>query len=321
MDFTLPETATQAAAAGRAVGIALSSPAVPSAVIARAVEAGVFRSLNPMAASAAVEELTTHSVPAALVLALHLAVALGLAGRRDGSTPPPVWGMALATEQVPAVAGSRVAGRASWVAPLVSGATAVIGAYDGGGLVACAVPLNGEGVSLVPVSIDGLEGWSCGHLELAGAACDVLGPPGPFMVSARMLLAAVGLGIGRRALSAALDATRGLRGRGAGGEQIAQGLLADAATSIEAARMLLWKAASSTAGSLADASMAKLAATEAAQGAVVKATQLLGAVSIEHGHPVADLSRDVRVLELFAGRTEALRDAVGEAYLPQAPTV
>jgi alkylation response protein AidB-like acyl-CoA dehydrogenase len=124
--------------------------------------------------------------------------------------------------------------------------------------------------------------------------------------------------MGRRALHEALAVARGHTGHGAGGEQTVQGLLADAATELDAARVLTWKAASAPVLSLSDASMAKLAATEATQRAVARATQIVGADSFRAGHIVERLSQDVRALELFAGRTEALREAVAAETLPRA---
>ena len=98
----------------------------------------------------------------------------------------------------------------------------------------------------------------------------LLGATLPFMTRVRILLAAAGLGMGRRALNEALHAAHALRGRGAGGEQTVQGLLADAATELDAAMLLTWKAASAATLSLADASMAKLAATDATLRAVAR---------------------------------------------------
>jgi alkylation response protein AidB-like acyl-CoA dehydrogenase len=115
-----------------------------------------------------------------------------------------------------------------------------------------------------------------------------------------------------------LAVARGHRDRGAGGEQTVQGLLADGATELDAARMLTWKAASAPEMSLADASMAKLLATDATQRAVARATQVVGADSFRAGHVVERLAQDVRALELFAGRTEALREAVALDTLPRA---
>ena len=135
------------------------------------------------------------------------------------------------------------------------------------------------------------------------------------MACARTLIASVALGICNRALRESLAVVR--REHGAGGEQTVQGLLADTATELEAARMLTWKAAASGDDvSLAEASQAKLAATTAAQAAVWRATQVVGADSFRRGHVIERLTQDVRAIELFAGRTETLREAVAEAELP-----
>jgi alkylation response protein AidB-like acyl-CoA dehydrogenase len=80
--------------------------------------------------------------------------------------------------------------------------------------------------------------------------------------------------------------------------------------------LLTWRAASSQTLTLADASMAKLAATGAAQRAIERATQVVGVETFRRGHIIERLAQDVRALELFAGRTEALRAAVAEEVLP-----
>jgi alkylation response protein AidB-like acyl-CoA dehydrogenase len=169
-----------------------------------------------------------------------------------------------------------------------------------------------------PITLAGLRGLVCGHLRFDQAAFTAAGATTPFMARVRVLLAAAGIGMGRRALHEALSVARGHRGRGAGGEQTVQGLLANAATDLDAARMLMWKAASSPDLSLSDASMAKLASTEATQSALGRATQVVGVESFRSGHIVEQLAQDVRALELFAGRTEALREAVAADILPHA---
>ena len=79
---------------------------------------------------------------------------------------------------------------------------------------------------------------------------------------------------------------------------------------------MTWKAAASPdRPTLAAASLAKLAATEATQRAVLRATQVIGGDSFRTGHIIDSLARDVRALELFAGRTEALREAAAEELL------
>ena len=51
--------------------------------------------------------------------------------------------------------------------------------------------------------------------------------------------------------------------------------------------------------------------------AVARATQVVGADSFRRGHVIERLAQDVRALELFAGRTEALREAVAQEELPR----
>jgi hypothetical protein len=43
---------------------------------------------------------------------------------------------------------------------------------------------------------------------------------------------------------------------------------------------------------------------------------VIGADSFRRGHIIESLTQDVRALELFAGRTEALREAVASETLP-----
>jgi alkylation response protein AidB-like acyl-CoA dehydrogenase len=193
---------------------------------------------------------------------------------------------------------------------------AIVGARSGGMLTACAVALDTPGTATEAMGTAALQGFVCGQVDFSDVPCIPLGVTLPFMTRARILLAAAGVGMGRRALREALHAAHGHRGRGAGGEQTVQGLLADAATELDAATLLTWKAACAQPLSLAQASMAKLSATEATQRAVARATQVVGADSFRRGHVIERLAQDVRALELFAGRTEALREAVALEELP-----
>jgi alkylation response protein AidB-like acyl-CoA dehydrogenase len=319
MEFTLSGPQRSARLAVQALARTLPSDAGAADAIAAIARAGLIGAhTDALTATVVVDSLAGESASAAIALAFHAGVVLGLgagsrvAGLGDGSR---IGAVALSTERVPEVRGSRLTGVASWVAPLTGGGVAVVGARQGPDLIAAAVALDSPGVSIDEVPTAALRGVRCGHVACADAACEVVGPPQPFMALVRVLLAAAGLGMGQRAVDIALKAAHGYRGRGAGGEQTVQGLLADAATELEAARVLVWKAASAPHLALADASMAKLAATEAAQGAVLRATQVVGADSFRAGHPIERLAQDVRALELFAGRTEALREAAAEAVL------
>jgi alkylation response protein AidB-like acyl-CoA dehydrogenase len=267
-----------------------------------------------------VEALAEASASAALAVALHASVAPLLSSHDRGPAVrrgEVVGAIALSSDDVPELRDGRLSGTASWVAPLTSNGVAVVGVAGADGPMAAAVALDDAGVVQRPMTVSALAGLVCGHLSFDRAAFTPLGPVPPFMTRVRILLASAGLGMGRRALHEALRAATGRTGHGAGGEQTVQGLLADAATELDAARLLTWKAAVADSPSLVEASMAKLAVTEATQRAVQRATQVIGAESFRAGHVIERLARDVRALELFAGRTEALREAVALGTLPQ----
>lgn len=320
MDFSLSALQLSWRSRAVALGRRLSPDASAADVIREAAAEGLTGTTpDLLAAAVAVDALAAESAAAAIVFALHTGVAAGIPGDERFAAigrGERVGAIALSSDEVPAGEADRVSGRAAWVAPLTPGGLAIVGMRSGSGLVAAAVDLDAEGVEQQPVRTAALSGLVCGQLRLTNAPCTPLGPTMPFMARVRILLAAAGLGMGQRALREALEAARGRTGHGAGGEQTAQGLLADAATELDAAMLLTWKAASADTLSLAEASMAKLAATDATQRAVARATQVVGADSFQRGHIIERLAQDVRALELFAGRTEALREAVALETLP-----
>ena len=299
----------------------LSPSAAANDIVAGAVRARLVDARGELlSAVVAVEAVAWESAGAAVALAMHAGVTMGL-GETDASAQlargEVVGAIALSSDEVPVVERGLLSGRASWVTPLTAHGLVIVGVREGDSLTAAAVRLDAAGVTQEPVATAGLSGLVCGHVRFEGTPFAPAGATQPFMTGARVLLAAAGLGMGRRALHEALTVARGHRDRGAGGEQTVQGLLADAATELDAARMLTWKSASSGEMSLADASMAKLLATDATQRAVARATQIVGADSFRAGHIVERLAQDVRALELFAGRTEALRETVALETLPR----
>lgn len=259
-----------------------------------------------------ITRLAEESATIAIAAALHSAAA----DAADLADHPGA--LSLSSDHLPELANGQLTGQASWIAPLDPHAVAIVAGRTGSTLVACAVRLDAPGVTLEPIQTSALPGLGFGNARFNQAACQVMGPTLGIMARVRLLLSAAAIGMGRRALHEALEAVRVTDGRpqGAGGEQTVQGLLADAATELEAAWMLVDKAAGSESPSLADASMAKLLATEAAQRAVTRATQVIGVDSFTAGHIVEQLAQDVRALELLAGRTEALREAIAAEILP-----
>jgi alkylation response protein AidB-like acyl-CoA dehydrogenase len=325
MDFNLTDVQQSWKAKAISLGQDLSAGATASDVVMGAARVGLIDpQIDLLAAVVAVEALACESASAALAFALHTSILLSVSGDdrftalARGET---VAAVGLSSDDVAIAHAGKLSGRASWVGPLTNRGVAVLGVRHSGGeealRSAVVVGLDQPGIAVDEVTTAALAGFVCGHLRLADVPFREVGSPVPIMSRIRTLLAAAGLGMGQRALREALQVARTQSYRGAGGEQTVQGLLADAATELDAATMLTYKAATSGMLSLAEASMAKLAATEATQRAVARATQVVGADSFRGGHVVERLAQDVRALELFAGRTEALRDAVAAETLPR----
>jgi len=318
MDFTLSDAQRAWQEKGRALAREWPVGTLAAAVAASAQAAGVFASdFDAPSAVALIEAAGIEHPVGAVTLALQVATSVSLAGVVP-LLPATGRAVALSSEIKPLLDGDRLSGQATWVGPMATETALIVGAAKGDDIVACAVAAGAVGVAETQIRAAGLHGLACSHLTFTNTPCVPIGSPKPVMARVRVLLAAAGIGMGRRAAREALKAAMAFGRTGAGGEQTAQGLLADAATELDAAMLLVQQAALRSPMSLAQASMAKLAASEAAQRAVARATQIVGAESFREGHILEQLTQDVRALELFAGRTEALREAVADEILPKA---
>jgi acyl-CoA dehydrogenase len=123
----------------------------------------------------------------------------------------------------------------------------------------------------------------------------------------------------------ALDDTRRYLGeRRAFGEPLAarQALrhrVADLATSLEAARRLVYHAASLYAAGedcVTEVSMAKLFATETANRVAYEAVQLHGGYGYMREFPVERFFRDVRLWTIASGTSEVMREIIAKRWLP-----
>lgn len=320
MDFDLTDVEIAWRDKGAALGREVAHDAAAAGVVMGAARFGLLDpAVDLLAVAVAVEALARESPAAAVILALHSGTALAVAGDDRFSSlfrGEAVAAVGLSSDDVPVEQGGRLSARATWVAPITDRGIAVVGPRSGTERTAYVVSLDAPGVTIETVSTAALAGLVCGHVTFTGAMCEPIGATLPIMIRIRTLIAAAGLGIGRRALREALTTARAAH-TAAAGEQTVQGLLADAATELDAAMLMTWKAASADALSLADASLAKLMVTGAALRAVERATQVVGIDSLQRGHIIERLAQDVRALELFAGRTEALRAAVAEDVLPR----
>jgi acyl-CoA dehydrogenase len=99
--------------------------------------------------------------------------------------------------------------------------------------------------------------------------------------------------------------------------------LAETATHLDAARLLVYRAAAALdAGERAtkQSAMAKLFATETAQQAIDAAIQVHGAVALERGHLLERLYREVRATRIYEGTSEIQREIIArELFEPREP--
>ena len=137
----------------------------------------------------------------------------------------------------------------------------------------------------------------------------------------RSTVGAAALGLARAALDAALTHAREriLFGAPLADMQLTQAALADMALGIDAAALLVYRAAwtkdRGAARVTREAAMAKLFATETAQTVVDRAVQIFGGRGVRSGEPVERLYREVRALRIYEGASEVQRLVIARDLL------
>jgi len=113
--------------------------------------------------------------------------------------------------------------------------------------------------------------------------------------------------------------SRHLFGAPLGDLQMVQGHIADMALEIDAAALLIYRAAwtkdMGAARVTREAAMAKLYATEAAQRVIDTAVQIHGGDGVRSGHPVETLYRDIRALRIYEGASDVQKIIIARALL------
>jgi len=92
--------------------------------------------------------------------------------------------------------------------------------------------------------------------------------------------------------------------------------LADMATQVEAARMLIYKAAWRASSGLSystESAMAKLFASETAMKVTTQAVQIHGGYGYTREFPVERMMRDAKITEIYEGTSEIQRLVIGTA--------
>ena len=200
------------------------------------------------------------------------------------------------------------------------------------GITAFAVPRDSDGLS--GEHLDLLAPHPIGRLDFDGVrveADQVLGEIdegfGVAMDTLDLFRPSVGafaVGMAQAALDAAVEHTqeREAFGRPLAGFQAVSHQLAEVATEIAAARLLVREAATKYDAGIRpvrkDSAMAKLFATETAQRAVDVAIQVHGARALQAGHLLEHLYREVRAPRIYEGASEVQREIIARELFKEA---
>lgn len=202
------------------------------------------------------------------------------------------------------------------------------------GLSAFVVDADAAGLS-VAERIDVIAPHPLARLKFDGVqvpAANRLGGPGEgFKVAMatldifRSTVGAAALGFARRALHETIEhaSSRKLFGAPLGDLQMTQAAIADSATEVDAAALLIYRAAwtkdQGAARVTSEAGMAKMFATEAAQRVIDRAVQLHGGLGVTKGVKVEELYREIRALRIYEGATEVQKIVIAREALKNRP--
>ncbi|TRC75157.1 acyl-CoA dehydrogenase [Mesorhizobium sp. WSM4307] len=137
----------------------------------------------------------------------------------------------------------------------------------------------------------------------------------------RSTVGAAALGFARRALEESISrvAERKLFGAPMAELQMVQGHIADMALDVDAAALLVYRAAwtkdMGAARVTREAAMAKLFATDKAQEVIDKAVQLHGGDGVRKGHIVESLYREIRALRIYEGASDVQKVVIARQVM------
>ena len=203
------------------------------------------------------------------------------------------------------------------------------------GLSAFLVPADSPGLTVVerlhtiaphPLARLSFNDVSVNASQLLGNAGDGFKVAMSVLDIFRSSVGAAALGMARRALHESLERSQNRRLLGAplNDLQMVQGHLADMATQIDAAALLVYRAAwTKDQGVLRvskEAAMAKLYATEMAQKVIDQAVQIHGAEGVRSGTTVECLYREIRALRIYEGATDVQKIIIAKQLQAGAPS-
>ncbi len=137
----------------------------------------------------------------------------------------------------------------------------------------------------------------------------------------RSTVGGAALGFARRALDESISraTSRELFGAPLFDLQMVQGHIADMALDVDAAALLVYRAAwtkdMGAARVTREAAMAKLYATDRAQSVIDKAVQLHGGDGVRKGHIVESLYREIRALRIYEGASDVQKVVIARQVM------
>lgn len=185
----------------------------------------------------------------------------------------------------------------------------------------------------VPARTEMIAPHPIGELELKNCrvpAEDMIGNPGDGLRLAlqtldvfRASVGAAACGMARRGLDESVKYAKSRQqfGKSLSGHQLIQEKLADMVTELDAARLLVYRAAylkdAGADRSTREASEAKLFATEAAGRIIDQAVQIQGGAGLVRGNVVERFYRDVRALRIYEGTSEIQKLVIANQLLKE----
>lgn len=198
------------------------------------------------------------------------------------------------------------------------------------GLSAFVVPSEAEGLTIAE-RLEVIAPHPLARLSFDNArvpASALIGKPGDgFRIAMSVLdvfrstVGAAALGLARRALDEGTTrvAERKLFGAPMAELQMVQGHIADMALDVDAAALLVYRAAwtkdMGAARVTREAAMAKLFATDKAQEVIDKAVQLHGGDGVRKGHIVERLYREIRALRIYEGASDVQKVVIARQVM------
>ena len=205
------------------------------------------------------------------------------------------------------------------------------GEHKSRGITSFVIPMDTPGISVSKYERkSGLRGSKTNELTFTNVevpAANVLAEEGMgFKIALNTLdggrigVGAQSLGIGRACLESSVEMLKKYAEAGGAGpiEEMGKNYIAEIKTHLDAARLLIYRAATlrdAKQNCTAEGAMAKLMASQTANRAADKMMQIWGETGFSNAYPVERYLRDARITEIYEGTTEIQKLVISRSLL------